>query len=155
MWLILWLRRLMAVRSALRTTLALMGFVVLVLLQLVGNWIARVAHIPVPGSVIGMVLLAAGIHLGVIPRRLVRAAAELLVRHLALLYVPAGVALILYVALVRREWLPIAGGALVSLVTVLAIVGVVADRTERATGESVPAVSADEDIVEPVLTEEP
>ena len=155
MWLILWLRRLMAVRSALRTALALIGFAVLVLLQLLGNWIARAAHAPIPGSVIGMVLLAAGIHLGVIPRRLVRAAAELLVRHLALLYVPAGVALILYVALVRREWLPIAGGALVSLVSVLAVVGVVADRTERATGDSAPVTSADEDIVEPVLTEEP
>lgn len=155
MWLILWLRRLMAVRSALRTTLALVGFAVLVLLQLLGNWLARLAHIPVPGSVIGMVLLAAGINLGVIPRRLVRAAAELLVRHLALLYVPAGVALILYVALVRHEWLPIAGGALVSLVSVLAIVGIVADRTERATSESASVTSADEDIVEPVLTEEP
>ena len=155
MWLILWLRRLMAVRSALRTTLALMGLVVLVLLQLAGDWIARVVHLPIPGSVIGMVLLATGIHLGVIPRRLVRASAELLVRHLALLYVPAGVALILYVALVRREWLPIVGGALVSLVSVLAIVGIVADHAERGTREPESVVSADEDIVEPVLTEEP
>lgn len=155
MWLILWLRRLMAVRSALRTALALIGFAVLVLLQLAGDWIARVAHVPIPGSVVGMVLLATGIHIGVIPRRLVRAAAELLVRHLALLYVPAGVALILYVALVRREWLPIAGGALVSLVSVLAVVGIVADRTERSANLTESVTSADEDIVQPVLTEEP
>lgn len=129
--LLLWLRRILALRSALRTALALLGFVVLVALQWLGGWLMALAHAPIPGSVVGMVLLAAGIQLGVIPRRLVRESAELLVRHLTLLYVPAGVGVLVYVALLRREWLPIVGGALASLVTVLAVVGVIADREER------------------------
>lgn len=129
--LLLWVRRVMALRSAARTAFAILGFVVLVALQWLGGWLMRLAHAPIPGSVVGMVLLAAGIRLGVIPRRLVRASAELLVRHLTLLYVPAGVGVLLYVALLRREWLPITGGAVASLLTVLATVGMLADRAER------------------------
>lgn len=147
--LLLWLRRALAVRSALRTAVALLGFILLIVLQWFGSWLMARAHAPIPGSVVGMVLLAAGIQLRVIPRRLVRASAELLVRHLTLLYVPAGVGVLLYVALLRREWLPITGGALASLVTVLATVGIIADRVERGTH------GHDTELVEPPLAEEP
>lgn len=150
--LILWLRRLLALHAALRKLVALLGFLLLIGLQWLGGWLMALVHAPIPGSVAGMVLLAAGIQLGVIPRALVRASAELLVRHLTLLYVPAGVGVLLYVALLRREWLPITGGALVSLIAVLATVGVVADRAERhRTG----AIDAEPDVVEPVIAEEP
>lgn len=146
---ILWLRRLMALHAALRNVAAVLGFLVLVALQWFGGWLMRLVHAPIPGSVAGMVLLAAGIQLRVIPRGIVRASAELLVRHLTLLYVPAGVGVLLYVALLRREWLPIAGGAIVSLVAVLVTVGVIADRAEQRG----PAV--DSEPVEPVIAEEP
>lgn len=151
--LLLWLRRILAVRSTLRTVLALLGFLLLVALQWLGGWLMARVHAPIPGSVAGMVLLAAGIQLRIIPRRLVRASAELLVRHLALLYVPAGVGVLLYVALLRREWLPITGGALASLVTVLATVGIIADREERrARGNR---VATEPEVTEPVITEGP
>jgi len=153
--LLLWLRRIIALRSALRTALALLGFALLVVLQWLGGWLMARAHAPIPGSVVGMVLLAAGIQFGVIPRRLVRASAELLVRHLTLLYVPAGVGVLLYVALLRREWLPIVGGAIASLVTVLAVVGVIADRAERRAHHD-RADEGDRDaIADPVLADEP
>jgi holin-like protein len=89
------------------------------------------AHVPIPGSVVGMLALTALIELGVLPLRLIRPAAELLVRHLALLYVPAGVALIAYVAVVRQDLLAIAVAALASLVAVLAVVGVLVQRLAR------------------------
>ena len=150
--LLLWLRRLVALHAALRKLIALLGFVLLIVLQWVGGWLMNLVHAPIPGSVAGMVLLAAGIQLRIIPRGLVRASAELLVRHLTLLYVPAGVGVLLYVALLRREWLPITGGALVSLIAVLATVGVVADRLERHPPGT---VETELEPVEPVLVEEP
>jgi holin-like protein len=63
---------------------------------------------------------------------IVRPAAELLVRHLALLYVPAGVALLVYWAAVRSELTAIAAAALASLVVVLVVVGLLVQRLERA-----------------------
>jgi holin-like protein len=63
---------------------------------------------------------------------IVQPAAGLLVRHLALLYVPAGVALLVYWGAVRGEWRAIAAAALVSLIVVLVVVGLLVQRLERA-----------------------
>jgi holin-like protein len=78
-----------------------------------------------------MLLLTSLIELGVIPMSLVRGAAEMLVRHLALLYVPAGVAIISYVAVVRGGVAPIVAAGLASLVAVLLVIGLVVQRFEK------------------------
>ncbi len=109
------------------------GFGVLLLAQLAGGWLARALGLPVPGSVLGLVLLAALVELRVVPLALVRPAADFLVRHLALLYVPAGAALVLHWGLVRREWLPIVAGGVASTVAVLVVAGLVYQRLERRT----------------------
>ena len=91
----------------------------------------RVTHLPVPGSVIGLIALAASIELRILPLAFVRRAAELLVRHLALLYVPAGVALLAYWSAVRHDLAAITVAALASLVAVLLVVGHLVQRLER------------------------
>jgi len=96
-----------------------------------GGWLVRIAHLPVPGSVVGLVALAVLIETHVLPVELVRAAAELLVRHLALLYVPAGVALLAYWGIVRHDLVAITAAALASLVAVLLVVGHTVQRLER------------------------
>jgi holin-like protein len=103
----------------------------LVALDALGSWLVRATGAPVPGSVIGMLLLAVLLETGLLPAARVRAAAELLIRHLALLYVPAGVALMAYAGSVRRDLLPICAAAFASLVAVLLVVGVVAQRLGR------------------------
>lgn len=108
-----------------------LGLGVLVALQGIGTWIADSARLPVPGSVVGMVLLTAAIELGLLPAALVREAADLLVRHLALLFVPGGAALLLYLDVVRGAWLAVTLAAAASLVLVLLVVGVVVQRLER------------------------
>ena len=91
----------------------------------------RTSHLPVPGSVVGLIALAALIETRVLPLDLVRDAADLLVRHLALLYVPAGVALLAYWSAVRHDLAAITVAALASLVAVLLVVGHVVQRLER------------------------
>ena len=88
-------------------------------------------HLPVPGSVVGLLVLAFLIETRILPLHLVRSAAELLVRHLALLYVPAGVALLAYWGVVRHDLVAISVAALASLVGVLLVVGHVVQRLER------------------------
>ena len=91
----------------------------------------RAAHLPVPGSVVGLVGLALLIETRVLPLEWVRAAADLLVRHLALLYVPAGVALLAYWGVVQHDLVAITIAALASLVGVLLVVGYLVERLER------------------------
>lgn len=92
----------------------------------------RVAHLPVPGSVVGLLALALLIEMRVLPIGWVRASAELLVRHLALLYVPAGVALLAWWGVVQHDLVAIIVAAIASLVGVLLVVGHLVQRLERA-----------------------
>lgn len=96
-----------------------------------GQWFVRIVHAPVPGSVVGMLALTALLELGVVPVRLVRPAAEFLVRHLALLYVPAGVAVLGWVGVLRQDLFAITVAALASLVAVLLVVGTIVQRWGR------------------------
>jgi holin-like protein len=66
----------------------------LLLFQLAGEAAARAAGLPVPGPVLGMALLVAV--LAAVPRLadIVRDAAQGLLAHLSLLFVPAGVGVV-------------------------------------------------------------
>jgi holin-like protein len=115
-----------------RAITSLLGLALLVALDALGEWVVRVSGATVPGSVVGMLLLTVLLETRVVPLEAVRPAAELLVRHLALLYVPAGAALLVYWGAVRGELPAIAAAALASLVAVLAVVGLAVQRFERA-----------------------
>jgi holin-like protein len=109
----------------------LLGFAVLLAFWFAGGRIADAARLPLPGSVVGMLMLAAALRLRWLPERAVRPAAELLVRNMALLFVPAGVGVMAYAGLLRREWLPIAAAGAVSTAAVLVAVGWLQQRQER------------------------
>jgi len=67
---------------------------VLLLLQLLGTLVVAVLHLPVPGAVVGLVLLVAfGARYRGLLRR-VEPAGDPLLRHLQLLFVPPGVGVV-------------------------------------------------------------
>ncbi len=109
----------------------LIGLAVLVAFMLVGEGLARWTHVPLPGSVLGMVLLTAALQLRLLRAHWVAPAATLLIRNMGFLFVPPGVGLMLHFGLIRREWLPIGLGALLSIVAVLVGVGLLQQRLER------------------------
>ncbi len=103
---------------------ALRGLAFLLLLQALGEALARGLSLPLPGPVLGLVLLLAA--LGVPALRVpVAAAADALLTHLSLLFVPVGVGVIthlavlsqyglkLLVAIVLSTWIGMAVTALV------------------------------------------
>ncbi|KAA2237776.1 CidA/LrgA family protein [Salinarimonas soli] len=95
--------------------------VLLILLQFIGEALARLGGIPIPGPVIGLALLA--LAAGMVPRLFseVEATADTILRHLSLLFVPAGVGVLQHLGLIRREALPIVAVLLLStLLTLLA-----------------------------------
>ena len=96
----------------------LLGLVILLLAQMVGLGVSALLGLPIPGVVLGIVLL---VLLGVLPatRGLVRRAepaATPLLAHLQLLFVPPGVGIILELQVLAEHALPIAlavGGSFV------------------------------------------
>ena len=99
------------------------GFAVLLSFQLLGELVVRGFNWPVPGNVVGMALLLAALMVGMIRLEWVTEAAELLLTHMALLFVPVGVAVMLYFDLLAREWLPIVAATVLSTFVVIAVTG--------------------------------
>lgn len=96
------------------------SFAAILLLQLVGVILVRLTGLPLPGPVVGMILLCVVLIVrGQTPTVFARTARGLL-DHLALLFVPAGVGIITHLDRVANEWLAIAITLVVS--TTLAIV---------------------------------
>ncbi len=99
------------------------GLTILLLCQLAGEMIERVAGLPVPGPVLGMAILFTGLLLrGGLPDA-VADTADGLLRHLALLFVPAGVGVMTHIPLLAREWLPVGVALVVSTVVTIAVTG--------------------------------
>jgi holin-like protein len=79
----------------------LQGLAVLLLLQAAGEALTHALALPFPGPVIGMVLLLPVLQIPRI-REPVGAAAQLLLAHLSLLFVPVGVGVITQLGLVAN-----------------------------------------------------
>ncbi|HEX2188897.1 MAG TPA: CidA/LrgA family protein [Longimicrobiaceae bacterium] len=106
------------------------GLAVLLAFYALGEAAARLGRLPLPGSVVGMLLLAAALHLRRVSVSRVEPAAGVLLRHMGLLFVPPGVALMLQYELLRREWLPVVAAGAASTVAVMAAVGWLQQRLE-------------------------
>lgn len=111
------------------------GLTWLIGFQLLGELVVRVADLPVPGPVLGMLFLFVFLRL----RRygddgpVVRAGAALL-RHLQLFFVPAGVGVVVYLSVLGRDALPIAVAMLGSWFLGLFVVAWTAEGLERLLG---------------------
>ena len=105
----------------------MLGFFALLLLcQLVGEVIVAIAGLPLPGPVVGMAILFCGlVGRGGIPAGLA-ATADALLAHLSLLFVPAGVGVMLHADLISAELLAIGASLIVStLLTIVVTAGLV------------------------------
>jgi len=111
------------------------GFAILLICQLLGEVIGRGLGLPIPGNVLGMVLLLIALRLGLVRLDWVSEAADLLLGHMALFFVPAGVGVMTYAAMIGKEWLPITVATVVSTFVVMAVTGWLADRFEQGGGE--------------------
>lgn len=98
---------------------------ILLVCQLAGEVIARLAKLPVPGPVIGMLLLFVALVIkGGIPEGLEKVGTTLL-SHLSLLFIPAGVGIMVHLKLLAGEWLPITAALVISTALTIAVTGLV------------------------------
>ena len=88
-----------------------------------GELIITLTHIPLPSSIIGMLLLTLFLKLKIIHLEWVRSISDFLVTNIGFFFVPPGVAIMLYFDIIKAQFLPIVTASVVSTVLVLAITG--------------------------------
>lgn len=112
------------------------GLTWLLAFQVLGEVVVRVLGVTVPGPVAGMLLMFVFLRLRKYgdDGSIVRAGSALL-RHLQLFFVPAGVGIVVYLAVLRDHALPIAAAVLGSWLIGLAVVAWTAVGLERLLGK--------------------
>ena len=99
------------------------AFTILLLFQCLGEGLVFVLGLPLPGPVAGMLLLTAALVAHPPLARLVEQGANMLLSHLSLLFVPAGVGIVATAASGSGHWFAILASLTASTVLALAVTG--------------------------------
>jgi holin-like protein len=108
----------------------LQSFTIILLHLAIGELISHVLKIPIPGNIFGMLLLFLSLLKGFVKPTQVQPAVDFLTKNMSLFFVPAGVGLILYGALLKENLGVILISSVVSTLLVLAVVGILHQKFE-------------------------
>lgn len=106
----------------------------LLVFQTIGEVLSYTLKLPVPGPVLGMILLLALLLARPATVARLRPTSLELLKHLSLLFVPAGVGVMLHIARIGREWLPIVVALVASTALAIAVTALVVTWTARRLG---------------------
>ena len=95
------------------------GITILLIYQSLGEISVRLFSIPVPGPILGMLLLFLTLILRRRSTTSLDEASSAILTHLSLLFVPAGVGLMVHFERIANEWLPITIALLLSTIITL------------------------------------
>jgi holin-like protein len=109
------------------------SFTLLLLAQLIGEFAVRAVSVPIPGPVLGGALLAGFLAWrGISPA--MHETSQTLLRHLSLMFVPAGVGVIREAAVLVDYWLALSVALIISTAATMAVTALVFDWANRRFG---------------------
>jgi len=112
------------------------GLTWLLVFQCLGEVLVRSTGVPVPGPVVGMLLLFFALRMRRSTPESLALAADGLLRHLSLLFVPAGVGVMLHVSRLADEWMAILAALIASTVVAIAATALTMRALIRRRGRS-------------------
>lgn len=107
---------------------SLKGILIILVFLAIGELTSWLIGHFVPGNVIGMVLLFIALQMKIIKGSSVGKVAELLTNNMAIMFLPAGVGLMVAYKIVTANLLAIVSGTIISTLLVLAFVGKMQDK---------------------------
>jgi holin-like protein len=115
--------------------LFLSQLLILIAIYVGSNYIVKLINLPLPGSVLGMILLFISLSMGIVKLKYIEKAAEYLIKHLALFFVPYAVGLMTYGDLIKTNgWkllLMIVGSTVIGLVVTSGITQFLSSKGTR------------------------
>jgi holin-like protein len=90
----------------------------------IGEALNRFFNIPVPGNVIGMVILLMALLSGVIKLEYIEDVTEFLLKHLAFFFVPAGVGILSSMDIIKANFFPMLAVILLSGIVIIVVTGI-------------------------------
>ncbi|MBE5252377.1 MAG: CidA/LrgA family protein [Enterobacterales bacterium endosymbiont of Blomia tropicalis] len=106
----------------------LRAFIIIYLCLYAGNGIALLLPVTLPGSIIGMLVLFSLLALQILPVAWVKPGCHLIIRYMALLFVPISVGVMSYTDILTAQFGPIVISCVISTFLVLTVVGLSAHK---------------------------
>lgn len=85
----------------------ILGFAILVILQFISNFIINISPVKFPAPILGMVFFVILLQTKILKEEWIKEICELLLKHMALLFIPLFVGIIVYFDLIKTNLLPI------------------------------------------------
>ena len=101
----------------------ILQFGVLFAFLAIGEFLVKFTGIPIPSSIIGMVLLCASLKLRIVKLEWVERLSGFLVHNLGFFFVPAGIGLMNCLGIIADQWIPIVFATVISTVIIIAVSG--------------------------------
>ena len=120
----------------------LQTFAILLVFQSVGEVISYALRLPVPGPVLGMILLFGWLVFDDRLLPVIQGTTTELLKHLSLLFVPAGVGIMVHANRIEGEWMPILVALVVSTWLAIATTAVVTRMLMRKRSDAPPPAHA-------------
>ncbi|WP_457667753.1 CidA/LrgA family protein [Thiolapillus sp.] len=114
------------------------GMTLLLIYQLIGEIGVHLLQWPLPGPVLGMVLLFLTLLLRKGISLSIDSASQALLSHLSLLFVPAGVGMMVYLERLKQEWLPVVAALFLGTLITLLVSALVMQASTRLFSAKVP-----------------
>ena len=112
------------------------GFLIIFTLLFLGDSISNLFSIPIPGNVIGMLLMTVALKYKIVKLEDIKPVSDVLVNNLAFFFIPPGVGVMVYYNLIKNEFIPIVAAWFLSTLLVFTVVGKLQDKLSRKNGNN-------------------
>lgn len=99
------------------------GFAILLTFNLAGLALQKLAGVPLPANVIGLILFVAALFGGIVKLPWVEESAQFLLRHMLLFFAPVVVGTIAFARLLGDQWFSVVIGLVGSWLAVMLVTG--------------------------------
>ena len=111
-------------------------FLIIMLVSCIGELLYVLLPLPIPATIYGLVIMLALLMLKLVPLDAVKETAEFLIDIMPVMFIPAGVGLIVYWPQLQEFLLPICVIIIVSSILVMLVTGKISDFFIRRKGDS-------------------
>lgn len=100
-------------------------------IYLFGEVLASVLPIPIPGNILGMIILFVLLYTKVIKVENIKNITDFLLNHLAFFFIPAGVGLMTSIGIIKTTWIQLLIVCLITTIIIIVSTGIIVQFIAR------------------------
>ena len=106
---------------------------IILVIYLIGELLSKSLHLPVPGNILGMVILFILLFTKIVKVDNISTVTNFLLDHLAFFFIPAGVGLMASLGIIKATWWQLLIVCITTTIIIIGVTGIVVQAISRRT----------------------